>query len=222
MLTREIITTGDGSQTLFVPGLNEHYHSVHGAIQESQHVYIDAALSKIEKDEITVFEMGFGTGLDALLTYRYAFQNKKRIHYIGIEKYPLSEKEYRLLNYEDGLDLPESDILCRMHDSPSGEDVEISDFFVLKKVNADITDFDFTFPMDVCFYDAFAPDIQPGLWSIEIFAKIFKAMNPGGILSTYSAKGLVRRSLLEVGFGVEKLPGPPHKHHILRAVKRVL
>ncbi|MCF8373883.1 MAG: tRNA (5-methylaminomethyl-2-thiouridine)(34)-methyltransferase MnmD [Bacteroidales bacterium] len=221
-MTRQIITTSDGSQTLYVPGLNEHYHSVHGAIQESEHVYISAALSKIDKAEITVFEMGFGTGLDALLAYRYAFQHKKKIHYIGIEKYPLSENEFLLLNYEDSLDLPESNILFRMHSSPSEEDVEISDFFLLKKIHADITDFDFTFPVDVCFYDAFAPDIQPDLWSIEIFSKIYQAMNPGGILSTYSAKGLVRRSLLEVGFSVEKLPGPPHKHHILRAVKRVL
>jgi tRNA U34 5-methylaminomethyl-2-thiouridine-forming methyltransferase MnmC len=222
MLDRQIITTADGSQTFFVPELNEHYHSVHGAIRESEIVYINAALSMIEKEEITVFEMGFGTGLNALLTYRYAFQNKKKIHYIGIEKYPLTEKEYLLLNYEDSLDLPHSGNLSRMHSAPSEKDVEISDFFMLKKIHSDITGFDFSFPIDVCFYDAFAPDIQPDLWTIEIFSKIYKAMRPDGIFTTYSVKGLVRRSLLEVGFGVEKLPGPPHKHHILRAVKKGL
>ncbi|MEA3445930.1 MAG: tRNA (5-methylaminomethyl-2-thiouridine)(34)-methyltransferase MnmD [Bacteroidota bacterium] len=217
MKERKIIVTSDGSHTLFIPGLNEQYHSVHGAVQESQHVYIDAGLKNCEKDEISVFEMGFGTGLNALMTFQYALRKRKKINYYCIEKYPLSEEEYILLNYANQLKINERGIFKKMHELKNGESLQITDYFRLTKFISDIKDFKFSFNFDVCFFDAFAPDIQPGLWTSKIFSKLFEAMNEGGILTTYSAKGIVKRNLQHAGFKVEKLPGPPGKREIIRA-----
>jgi tRNA U34 5-methylaminomethyl-2-thiouridine-forming methyltransferase MnmC len=220
MKSRQIIVTEDGSQSLFIPELNEHYHSVHGAIQESKHVYIDAALSTCEKDTINVFEMGFGTGLNALLTYQYALHHEKKINYFTIEKYPLSESEYKILNYESIINLPEKGVLHKLHSAPIGTDTKITNSFSFTKYHTDIKTLSCSFPIDVCYYDAFAPDIQPDLWSSEIFLEIYQAMNPGGVLSTYSAKGQVKRNLIKAGFTIEKLKGPPGKREILRAWKK--
>ena len=219
MKHREIITTSDGSQTIFIPELNENYHSVHGAIQESMHVYINAGLAACEKKEITVFEMGFGTGLNALLTCQYAHQHQLKIKYVAVEKYPLTHEEITALDFEKESGWEEQSILKKMHEVKEGVNTTLSDRFELQLCYSDIQDFNIDKEIDVCYYDAFAPDIQPQLWTAEIFAKVHDAMASDGILSTYSAKGLVKRNLKSVGFQIEKLPGPPGKREIIRAIK---
>ena len=217
----KIIHTEDGSPTIYLPELDEHYHSVHGAVQESTHVFLEAGLKQISKREINVFELGFGTGLNALLTYQFAHKNDLKINYQSIEKYPLNEELYLKLNYaavmgEEAL----QEVFLKMHRAPWGEMQKIDDHFSLHKIQADAKDFVFGESFaDLVYFDAFAPDRQPKLWSREIFEKMFCLLRKGGMLTTYSAKGDVRRNMLKAGFRVEKLPGPPGKWEMLRALK---
>jgi len=218
---REIIQTEDGSHTLFVPELNENYHSTHGARQEADHIFIKEALqyaTQLNK-QLNVLEIGFGTGLNAYLSLLFAQENNLHIRYQGIEKYPVLEKEYALLNYASN-DEQFYSYFLKLHQIAWENEVRINDYFSLKKEQVDFREMqlpkDF---FDVVYFDAFGPDVQPNLWSEEVFRIIYQAMTSGGVLTTYSVKGSVRRTMKTVGFRVEKIAGPLGKREISRAIK---
>lgn len=217
----EIKITVDGSNTIFVPELNEHYHSTFGAVQESMHVFINAGLKHIRKPAIRIFEMGFGTGLNALLTYMHGKEFQK-IEYHSIELYPLDIELATGMGYEDYLQLSDTDIekFRLMHSCPWEIASSITTAFTLKKINAAFRELKLEDGYDLVYYDAFAPSVQPDLWTDDIFSKLYQSMNKDAILVTYCAKGDVRRSLKQCGFEVERLSGPPGKLHMLRAVKK--
>lgn len=219
-MKRQIIITEDGSPTLFVPELDEHYHSVYGAKQESMHVFINAGLNSHSGYELSVFEVGFGTGLNAILTLSEAIKQNKKITFHSIEKYPLDLQTVKALGFEKIFDESIFQLLMLIHKAPWETEIDISDNFKLKKIKADLKDHIFDSKYDVIYFDAFDPAKQPHLWENTIFDKIFKATNPGGVLTTYSAKGIVKRAMLAAGFSIEKIPGPPGKREMLRARKK--
>lgn len=211
--------TEDGSHTLFVPSLNEHYHSVHGAIQESEHVFISAALKECPLQRISIFEVGFGTGLNALLTAKYAKENNLNINYVGIEVNPIKIDLIENLNYAQAAD---KELYQQLHSVEWGREQQITDNFFLTKIEADFTNFDFSRwenHFNIIYFDAFAPDVQSEMWSAELFKSMFQIMQAKGIMTTYCAKGEVRRRMQAAGFTVERIPGPPGKREMLRARK---
>ncbi len=220
-MTVDILETADGSDSLYFKELSEMYHSTFGAVQESTHVYIKNGLKYIKKSPLTVFEAGFGTGLNAFLTFLDSMQSGRPIQYIAIEKYPVSRNVWEQLNYPQFLSTSEIEIFRAMHLAPWNENVRITENFVLKKILGDMTSFDFDLQplFDLIYYDAFSPEKQPEMWEKTIFDKIFANTSPFGILVTYCSKGSVRRALKETGFKTERLEGPPGKREILRASK---
>jgi tRNA U34 5-methylaminomethyl-2-thiouridine-forming methyltransferase MnmC len=218
-VNRQIILTEDGSSTLYIPELNEHYHSIHGAIQESMHVFIEAGLKKCSASEVKIFELGFGTGLNCLLSI---LNNRgKTIEYHSIEPFPIEPGLVKQLNYPSilKLDLATRLVFESIHNAPWNELVKIKGDFLLRKIKDDMETFSSESKFDIVYFDAFSPAIHPHLWTKEIFSKLFDWMNTGGILVTFCAKGEVRRNMQSCGFAVERLPGPPGKREILRAVK---
>lgn len=210
-----IFKTEDGSHTIKSNRFNESYHSKHGAIQESVHIFIESAFKQCAKSEISIFEVGFGTGLNALLTYIEAKKLNKKVYYETIELYPISKEDVDTLNYSEIFD--KSDEFKRLHEPENI--ITLSPTFSLKKNLTDFTNFKFSNKYDVIYFDAFSPETQPEMWTKELFHKVYDSLNVNGILTTYVAKGEIRRRLIEVGFRVEKLEGPPGKRHILRAIK---
>jgi len=215
----DLIITEDGSHTLFVPAIDECYHSTHGAVQESKHIFIEAALKQCTKTEIRVLEIGFGTGLNAFLTMIEAERSDKKIHYTSLEKYPVEVRKALQLNYPEAFPAVSRESFELLHTSVWGEEVQIGSNFWLTKTEADFTQFNFNEMFDVVYFDAFSPEKQPEMWSVELFEKIFIQCNPGAALTTYCAKGVVRRAMQSAGFQVERLPGPPGKRQILRSTK---
>ncbi|HON19063.1 MAG TPA: tRNA (5-methylaminomethyl-2-thiouridine)(34)-methyltransferase MnmD [Salinivirgaceae bacterium] len=219
----ELRETSDGSHTLYVPELNETYHSTFGAVQESLHVFIGNGLdfwvkNNPGKTAVSVFEMGFGTGLNALLTYDYAIKNNLELYYAAIEKFPISSEWVDKLNFTKLHDLSRYDqVFSRMHRCLWNEPFDFQRF-ILHKICDDIKTFSFDRYYDIVFFDAFAPSVVPELWSVDVFRKINEAMNRNGVLTTYSSKGEVKRNLLSAGFSIERLQGPPGKRHMLRAI----
>ncbi len=215
----EIRLTGDGSKTLFVPELDEHYHSTFGAITESKHVFIEAGLkhAMLNFDEIHLLEIGFGTGLNALLT---VLENTLQIiHYTAIEPWPVDTKTMEGLADADGLPVSSDELFRKLHATPWNEKHQIAPGFYLTKIkskfeNADLQRGHF----NLVYFDAFGPDVQPELWTEDVFRKISGSMVEGGILTTYSAKGEVRRNLQKSGFNVERIAGPPGKRHMTRGI----
>lgn len=224
-MERKIVTTGDGSHSLYVPALDEQYHSRHGALQESLHVFIGMGYRhwlQQGASAVRILEIGFGTGLNALLTVGEARQSAVPHMYIGVEAYPLSMEEAAQLNYAQHLATPEAEKdFERLHAAPWGETVAILDNFELHKLQVRIEDFARDAPVDIIYFDAFAPNKQPELWTQAIFKKMFQLLRPGGLLVTYCAKGDVRRAMLAAGFDVARIPGPPGKREMLRAVRRI-
>jgi tRNA U34 5-methylaminomethyl-2-thiouridine-forming methyltransferase MnmC len=219
----EFVITEDGSHTLFVPELNEHYHSTHGAINESMHVFINAGLHKAleVKQKINILEIGFGTGLNALLTFDDVKQKDYFVNYTSFETYPLEEEIFSKLNYPDLISGNVKDVFLQMHKAPWNIEFQVAENFILNKIKDKIENFsEKSEKYDLVYFDAFAPDVQKELWTEELFNKIFNVMNPGGILVTYSAKGTVKRALKSAGFELENLPGPMGKREITRAVKK--
>lgn len=218
-MSNKLVETKDGSDTLFNAKYNQHYHSTHGALQESMHVFIEAGLkAHIHQDRINILEMGFGTGLNALLSYYY--KERREIYYTGLEAEPVEANEYTKLNYASLIDKSDAeDIFLNLHQLKWNKFHRIEEGFYFQKVLTKIQDFVPEGYYDVIYFDAFAPDAQPELWTDEIFGKIYKWSSPNAILVTYSAKGDVRRALQRSGFQVEKLPGPPGKREMLRAQK---
>ncbi|WP_439881081.1 tRNA (5-methylaminomethyl-2-thiouridine)(34)-methyltransferase MnmD [Pontibacter sp. MBLB2868] len=221
----EIRQTKDGSNTLYVPELNEHYHSVHGALQESLHVFIKHGLENVlqNKKDIKILEVGFGTGLNAILTYPFALAKKAFIQYDTLEKFPLDKKVIMQLCFDKAILNPELyEVFQQMHNAPWNEPVDIIPYFTLQKIHETLEEFCSPAAYyDIVYFDAFAPEKQPELWSDEMFAKLYKATRPGGMLVTYCAKGSFKRSLKAAGFEVEALPGPPGKREMTRGVKPV-
>lgn len=217
------LLTKDGSLTMVIPEVDLTFRSRHGAIRESKHVFIEAGLRPLlEKagETLRVFEMGFGTGLNALLTLMEAEKLRRTIHYTTLELYPLETSEALGLNYCRLLG--NMDILpgyTLLHDCEWESKITVSPYFHFQKIKADLREFRSPTQFDLVYYDAFAPAAQPALWTPEIFETIYQWMSPAGILVTYSSKGDVRRSLQSAGFEVEKLPGPPGKREITRAKK---
>jgi len=221
-MERKLIITKDGSHTISVPEMKVTYHSVHGAIQESMHVFIQAGLRDSGVFDFLgvnhVLEIGFGTGLNALLTLIEADKQKNRIYYTAIELYPLNEAEISSLNYCEQLNKPNYKRLFeKMHQGEWEEMFEITDYFRLTKIKCSLPDFSSGNSFFLIYFDAFAPNAQPELWTKEVFEKLYNMMTEGGRLVTYCSKGDVRRAMQAAGFNVVKLPGPAGKREMLRA-----
>ncbi|MBL0335707.1 MAG: tRNA (5-methylaminomethyl-2-thiouridine)(34)-methyltransferase MnmD [Chitinophagaceae bacterium] len=217
-MRREPVITNDGSHTIKVEGTELTFHSHHGAIGESRHVYIDAGLKACTHPAPRVFELGFGTGLNALLTAIYANERKIPVHYFSAEAFPLEPDITAHLNY--AAQLPESgNLFTLIHEAPWNEDVTITPFFKLHKMKAAWADLVLPTDINLIFWDAFAPTVQPELWTTAVFEKMYAATSPSGILVTYSSKSDVRRAMQAAGFRVEKIPGPWGKRDMVRAVK---
>ena len=222
-MKREIIITSDGSTTIHLPEWNEQYHSKHGAIQEAYHVFLLAGLEEVKKqnlDTIHILEIGFGTGLNTLITYLEALKKDLNINYIGVEAYPIDIKEIEQLNYVSELKSTElKPIFNKIHTVSWEENHAICNNFSLLKRKQFFQDIEDKNAFNLIYFDAFGAQNQPELWTEEIFLKMHNALKENGILVTYSAKGSVRRAMQNVGFMVERLPGPPGKREMLRATK---
>ncbi|NNC61916.1 MAG: tRNA (5-methylaminomethyl-2-thiouridine)(34)-methyltransferase MnmD [Eudoraea sp.] len=220
-MKRSIITTGDGSKTISLDEWNEQYHSKHGAIQEAYHVFIKHGLYDSQKNNIAILEIGFGTGLNALITLHESIKRNLHIKYTGVEAFPVSPEEIGELNYVEALEVPQLDAAFnQMHSCKWEEEICLSPNFVLRKNKLDFREISTKNEFDLIYFDAFGARVQPELWTQAIFQKMFNALKVNGILVTYSAKGSVRRAMDAVGFTVERLPGPPGKREMLRAIKK--
>jgi tRNA U34 5-methylaminomethyl-2-thiouridine-forming methyltransferase MnmC len=220
-MKHKLIETKDGSHTLYLPDLDEQYHSLNGAITESQHIYINTGFLGLKSNDKTVLEIGFGTGLNCLLTALEAQKRGIKTKYITIEKYPLGPAVINQLNYTEYLGQSTSPLFKKIHDVAWEKEINISDHFDLLKLNLDITSGSLpeNITADVIYFDAFGPDKQPEMWEGKVIKKVTDLLNPGGILVTYSVKGSIKRCLQSQGFKIEKLPGPPGKKEILRGIK---
>jgi tRNA U34 5-methylaminomethyl-2-thiouridine-forming methyltransferase MnmC len=214
-----IVTTSDGSHTIYVPELDEHYHSIHGAVTESEHIFLNAGFDFCKADPVRIFEVGFGTGLNALLTANRALSGKRVVHYTSIEKYPLGEELYENLNYYHFAGGEGSELFRKILLAEWGVKIRINEWFYLTKIKGDLAHFKTDEAYELIYFDAFGPDKQPEMWSMKIFAGISRITEKGGILVTYSVKGDVKRNLRANGFEIFLLPGPPGKRQILRAIK---
>lgn len=223
-MKREIITTGDGSKTIQIVDWNEQYHSKHGAVNEALHVFIKSGLhfyleNEIANTPVDILEIGFGTGLNTLLTVIESRKLQVSINYTGVEAYPIDLKEAFQLNYVEQIDGAESNIYKKLHKINWGNCHEISEgfnFIKRRQFFSEIKDED---AFDIIYFDAFGARVQPELWTASIFQKMYDALKLKGVLVTYSAKGSVRRAMQSIGFEVERLEGPPGKRHMLRGIK---
>ena len=219
-MKREIFQTLDGSTTIHLPDWNESYHSKHGAIQEAYHVFIQNGLLTFNNQPIFILEIGFGTGLNAFITYIESKKSNQKIDYYGVEAYPISADEILQMNFVSELNAAaESEVFKRMHECDWEIINQISPLFSLTKRKQFFEQIDDEDKFDLIYFDAFGYRVQPDLWSTEIFRKMYKSLKSKGTLVTYAARGVVKRSLIEVGFKVEKLPGPPGKREMFRATK---
>lgn len=215
-----LIETEDGSATLHSEIMQESYHSLHGAVQESMHVFIQAGLHQIKKKKIAIFEVGLGTGLNACLTWSEAIANKLKIHYVSVEAFPLTLDIYNKLNYESATRNLPPGAFTKLHECNWNECCLLdAPFFDFMKIQTDFTQYTISEGFDLIYFDAFSPEKQPEMWEIHQLEKIYNCLNTNGILVTYCAKGSVRRALQKAGFQVERLPGPPGKREMLRATK---
>lgn len=217
--------TADGSHTLYDPAIDDHYHSTYGALAEADHVFAENGFRWLVSEgvrHIRILETGFGTGLNALLSLIESQKCGIEVDYHTFELYPLEKEIYTKLNYGKKIDFQGAGLLLlKMHQAQWGKVVQISTGFRLKKIRADWRFFNMEKDFfNLVYYDAFGPDLQPAMWKKEVLISIGECVVPGGILVTYSAKGQVRRDLMEAGFGVDRLPGPKGKRHMLRAVKK--
>ena len=219
-MKREILHTLDGSTTIHLPDWNESYHSKHGAIQEAYHVFIKNGLSLLHEKPISILEIGFGTALNAFITFLESQKSLQTIDYVGVEAYPISSEEVLQMNYVKELDAEkERPIFELMHQSNWEEKIVISSNFTLTKRKQFFDEISDENQYDLIYFDAFGYRVQPELWSTEIFHKMYKTLKANGVLVTYAARGVVKRSMIEVGFTVEKLAGPPGKREMFRATK---
>jgi tRNA U34 5-methylaminomethyl-2-thiouridine-forming methyltransferase MnmC len=223
-MIREIRPTADGSHTIAIPEKNLTYHSHHGAIAESMHVFIEAGLIPLlntpSQQLITILEIGFGTGLNALLAMQQAINYKKPLHYITIETDPLTEQEVATINHGHLLSLQE--MFLQLHATHWEADISLNDFFTIHKKKISLLDLDLDTPVNCIFFDAFAPTDQPELWTQPVFEKLYKLLIPNGTLVTYSSKSVIRKAMHAAGFNVTKIPGPHGKRDMVRAIKQTV
>ena len=215
---RRIIITSDGSSTVFDPVHNENFHSLHGAVTESMHVFIQNGLHSMKKKRISILEVGFGSGLNCVLSFTHKSE-EQAIHYTGIEKYPLSKNIYSKLNYST-FSIEEKELFQKINEAEWNCEYEVSPGTYLHKISMDILEFESKRKFDLIYFDAFSPEVQPELWTNSIFKKMYDLLHNDGVLVTYSSKGIVKKALREAGFTVFRLPGPPMKRHVTKAVKQ--
>lgn len=219
-MKREIAKTADGSTTIRIPEMEENYHSHHGAIQEAVHVFLDHGLDFMKQDHIRVFEMGFGTGLNALLTLKRSLESNTSIDYVGIEAYPVEKELIDGLNYIDLVGTDYRDDFSKMHEADWGVKTVINQSFSLTKIHAKIEEYS---PegekFDLIYFDAFGPRAQGDMWELPVLQKMAELLKDGGVLVTYCAQGQFKRHLKSIGFTIERLPGPPGKREMTRATK---
>lgn len=220
-MQREIKLTADGSHTIAIPEINVTYHSHHGAIAESMHVYIEAGLLPLidpsTTNTIHILEIGFGTGLNVLLSLREAARQKQYIHYTAIELFPLTETEIAQINHGKCLSM-ENEFL-QIHSSPWEEDIRLHEYFTLSKRNISLLELKDIHNIHCIFFDAFAPTDQPELWTQIVFENLFQMLAPNGILVTYCSKSVIRKAMEAAGFTIHKIPGPHGKRDMVRARK---
>jgi tRNA U34 5-methylaminomethyl-2-thiouridine-forming methyltransferase MnmC len=219
---KELKITADGSKTIYVPAMDEQYHSGHGALQEALHVFIEQGIRLANHpEELHIFEMGFGTGLNAFLSLIEAESTHRNINYVGIEAYPIDTKLVSKLEYEKLVDLNYESLFFQLHDCPWETPNQLTTFFSVQKIQAKIEEYN-VIPesFDVVFYDAFGPRAQQSMWHIDILSKMYQLLKKDGFLVTYCAKGQVKRDLKSLGFEVVTLPGPPGKREMIKALKK--
>jgi tRNA U34 5-methylaminomethyl-2-thiouridine-forming methyltransferase MnmC len=218
----EIVKTEDGSDTLFATEVGEYYHSTFGAIQESMHVFINAGFRECDQPFINIFEVGFGTGLNAYLTLLEIINSGKKVRYIAVEKNPLPLDLWSVLNYSKILEGGNQNLFRLLHEANWNIEVKIVENFSILKISTDLIALDYSaFPLfDLIYFDAFSPEKQPELWNLSVFQQLANHCAPNSKLVTYCAKGSVRRSIAEAGFSPERIPGPPGKREMLRGIKK--
>jgi tRNA U34 5-methylaminomethyl-2-thiouridine-forming methyltransferase MnmC len=220
-MNRQIQLTADGSHTIAIPEQNLSYHSHHGAVQESMHVFIQAGLlpmmDKTNDQPLHILEIGLGTGLNALLSLREAVKHQQQILYTGLEKYPLTEQEASQLNHGQLLSMEEQ--FTQLHTAAWEEKIQIDPYFILEKRKVSLPAAVHIEPIHLVYFDAFAPTEQPELWTAEFFQSLYELILPGGLLVTYSSKSEVRRAMVSAGFRVKKIPGPRGKREMVQAWK---
>ncbi|WP_136668053.1 tRNA (5-methylaminomethyl-2-thiouridine)(34)-methyltransferase MnmD [Flavobacterium sp. H122] len=222
-MERKIITTLDGSTTIQLVDWDECYHSKMGAIQEAYHVFIQNGLDFFDKKPVSILEIGFGTGLNAFITCLEAQKRNQMIQYSGVEAYPVSLDEALAMNYPSQLDAVNGEeIFKQLHLVDWETENSIGDNFRLIKRKQFFNDIDDVGRFDLIYFDAFGFQVQPELWSVEIFQKMYNALKGSGVLVTYAARGVVKRNLKEVGFEVKKVPGPPGKREMMIGFKNFL
>ena len=219
----EIKPTGDGSLTLYSKIIGDTYHSSFGAIQESQYIFIENGLNKVSMSpKVNILEIGFGTGLNALLSLKSAIERQIYVDYTAIEPFPLDHEIIDQLNYADHFnneDLKKAYSL--IHKTISRSQMEIIPSFLFEIMHESFQDASIKQAYyDLVYFDAFGPDAQPEMWTQDIFHKVYSSMRKGALLMTFSAKGLVKKNLRSTGFRVKRIDGPPGKRHILRAIKQ--
>jgi tRNA U34 5-methylaminomethyl-2-thiouridine-forming methyltransferase MnmC len=219
-LKRAILHTHDGSTTIHIEEWDECYHSKFGAIQEAQHVFIKNGLSLFKDQSISILEIGFGTGLNALITFLESKKLGLQVDYVGIEAYPISQTEIKEMNYVSELKA-ESDeaVFETMHSCPWEEKINLKIDFNLTKKKQFFHEIEYLEQFDLIYFDAFGYRVQPELWTFEIFKLMFKALKKNGVLVTYAARSIIKKNMQEAGFTVEKLQGPPGKREMFRATK---
>lgn len=219
-MKREIITTEDGSVTIFLPEMQETYHSKFGAIQEANHVFIKNGLHLTQGEPIAILEIGFGTGLNAFITFLESVKNNQKINYVGVEAYPIEPEHSSLLNYAGQLGANEYlDVFNLMHNAPWETEVVLSENFTFTKRRQFFEDIEDEDTYNLIYFDAFGYPSQPHLWSEAIFKKMYTALKKPGILVTYACRSVIKNNMKAAGFITAKLPGPPGKRETLRATK---
>lgn len=224
-MERKIITTADGSKTIYIPEWNEHYHYKHGAIQEAYHVFVEYGLryfleTNKPKQDLNILEIGFGTGLNAFITLLESIRDGFAVNYTGVEAFPVSLEQALAMDYPKELNVDEvQNLFVKLHETQWEETAEITSIFSLHKRKLKFEEITDETKYDLVYFDAFGARVQPELWTEDIFEIMYKALKNSGVLVTYSAKGSVRRAMQSVGFTVERLPGPPGKREMLRATK---
>ena len=223
-MSLNIINTSDGSHTLYNEKINETYHSIHGAIQESEYIYINSGINYFiknhKKEKIKILEIGFGTGLNALLTYKFSLSNKYTFHYNTIESNPLKMEIVNKLNYIDILGKKYRDIFTLIHSQKSDEEIEISSKLFFNKQIIRLEEFKSKKKYDIIFFDAFAPSKQPNIWRAQNLQKVYDAMEKNAILVTYCSSGKFKKTLEKLGYKIEVISGPPGKKEMVRASKK--
>ncbi|TBX67552.1 methyltransferase domain-containing protein [Flavobacterium silvisoli] len=218
-MKREIIKTNDGSTTIHLPEWNESYHSKHGAIQEAYHVFIKNGFSLFEGRPITVLEIGFGTGLNCFITYLESKKNNQNVDYVGVEAYPVLLDEALQMNYAHEIQASENTVFRQLHEVDWERKNVISENFTLTKRKQFFQDISDEASFDLIYFDAFGFRVQPELWSEAVFAKMYTALKPNGVLVTYACRTAIKSAMQTAGFTVQKLPGAPGKREMLRAIK---